>query len=56
MADNNKSEDLGKYARHPRRTAMGAFIIGSAIGASMMAAKKQREKNPIQKFMERMAK
>jgi len=53
---NNQDEDvdIGKYARHPRRTAGGAFIIGSMIGASLMAAKKMRQKTAMQKFMDRM--
>jgi hypothetical protein len=55
MAD-NQSEDIGKYARHPRRTAAGAMLIGSAIGAGMMAAKKQRAKTPMQKFIDKMGK
>jgi hypothetical protein len=55
MADKatNNNDDIGKYARHPRRTAAGAMIIGTALGAGMMAAKKQAEKTPMQKMMDR---
>jgi hypothetical protein len=43
MADNQvNSEDMGKYAqKHPRRMASGMFLVGTAIGASLMAAKKK---------------
>jgi hypothetical protein len=51
-----KSEDIGKYARHPKRTAAGAMLIGSAIGAGMMMKKNSRAKTPMQKFMDRMYK
>lgn len=53
MAD-NQSENLGKYARHPRRTAGAAFLIG--MGAGMMAAAKKshRPKTGIQKFMDQL--
>lgn len=56
MADNNQSEDIGKYARHPLRTMGMGFIIGSAVGASMMAAKKNQEKNIVDKFLDRLSK
>jgi len=40
---NNKSDkpvDLGTYAvRHPRRMASGMLLVGTALGASLMAAK-----------------
>jgi hypothetical protein len=54
--DDTKSEDIGRYARHPRRTAAGAMLIGSAIGAGMMMKKNSRAKTPMQKFMDRMYK
>lgn len=46
MADNKRGhEDLGTYARrHPRRMWSGAFLAGTAIGASFMAAKKNHDK------------
>jgi uncharacterized membrane protein YidH (DUF202 family) len=56
MANNDQSEDIGKYARHPRRTAGGAMLIGTAVGAGMMAAKNRRNKSMMQKFMDRMNK
>jgi hypothetical protein len=56
MADNQQSEDIGKYARHPRRTAAGAILLGTALGAGMFAAKNRRGKTPMQKFMDRMNK
>jgi hypothetical protein len=55
MAD-NQSEDIGKFARHPLRTMGGAMMIGAAMGASLMAAKNQQSKTPMQKFMEKMSK
>ena len=56
MAD-NKAKDatnhLGDYAaKHPRRMYSGMFVVGTALGASMMAAKKNRDKNALQKFMD----
>lgn len=53
MAD-NQSEDLGKYARHPRRTAGAAFLMG--MGAGMMAAAKRnhKPKSSVQKFMDQL--
>ena len=44
-------EDLGKYARHPRRTAGTAFLIG--VGAGLMAAKMRKQnKSSLQKWMD----
>lgn len=64
MADENMSEEkvdngnghrMGNYAsRHPRRMASGMFFIGTALGASIMAAKKNREKNTIQRFIDQI--
>jgi Spy/CpxP family protein refolding chaperone len=53
MAD-NQIVDIGKYAKHPRRTAVGAMLIGTALGAGMMAAKNHRSKSPMQKFIDKM--
>jgi hypothetical protein len=53
MAD--KIEDMGKYARHPRRTAGAAFLMGTALGAGMMVGKMKRNKTPFQKFMDRLS-
>lgn len=52
----NKSEDIGKFARHPLRTMGGAMLVGTAFGMSLMAAKNHAAKTPMQKFMERMSK
>jgi hypothetical protein len=58
MADNQvNSDDMGKYAqKHPRRMASGMFLVGTAIGASLMAAKKNRDRNVVQKFMDQIGK
>jgi uncharacterized membrane-anchored protein YhcB (DUF1043 family) len=53
-ANISNEEDMGKYARHPRRTAGSALLIGTAIGASIMAMKKNREKNSVQKLMDKL--
>lgn len=55
MAD-NQNEDIGKYARHPLRTMGMGFIIGTALGASMMAAKKNQEKNVVDKIFDKFGK
>jgi hypothetical protein len=56
MADNKaNNQDMGTYARrHPRRMYSGMFIVGTALGASMMAAKKNRDRNVLQKFMDQI--
>jgi hypothetical protein len=58
MADTNaNSEDMNNYARkHPRRMYSGMFLVGTAIGASLMAAKKNHYKNAVQKFLENIGK
>lgn len=57
MADNrNTNEDIGKYARHPRRTAGTAFLMGTAIGAAFMAMKQKREKSFFDKIIDRFDK
>lgn len=61
MADSaNKARDaaqnMGNYAsRHPRRMASGMFLIGTAIGASLMATKKNRDRNAVQKFLDQIS-
>jgi hypothetical protein len=56
MAKNDSDENLGVYAkRHPRRMWSGAFLVGTALGASMMAAKKNHDKNALQKFMDQIS-
>jgi hypothetical protein len=60
MADNKannetNSSDMGGYARkHPRRMYSGMFLVGTALGASLMAAKKNRDRNVLQKFMDQI--
>jgi hypothetical protein len=59
MADQakEKMEDVRSYAaKHPRRMQAGAAMLGMMAGASIMAAKKQRAKTPMEKFMEKMSK
>jgi hypothetical protein len=58
---NNKTEDRGadlrNYAsRHPKRMNGGAMLVGTALGAGLMAAKQMRAKTPVQKFMDRLSK
>ena len=57
MAKNNKAEEtaqnMSDYAtRHPRRMWSGAFLVGTALGATLMAAKKSHDKNAVQKFLD----
>jgi hypothetical protein len=58
MANNkaqNAGEDMSNYAaRHPRRMWSGAFLMGTALGASLMAARKNHDKNALQKFMDQI--
>jgi hypothetical protein len=58
MADNqndSKEEGPRSYAsRHPMRMHAGSAMVGTAIGAGLMAAKIRREKTPMQKFFDRM--
>jgi hypothetical protein len=59
MADNKAdqtAQDMGNYAsKHPRRMYGGMLMLGTAIGATMMAAKKNRDKNALQKFMDQIS-
>jgi hypothetical protein len=57
MADNKvNSEEMNSYARkHPRRMYSGMFIMGTALGASLMAAKKSRDRNALQKLMDQIS-
>jgi hypothetical protein len=56
MAD-KQNDDIGRYARHPLRTAGSAFLVGTAIGAGLVASKARREhnKNPLKKFMDQVS-
>ena len=60
MADNGSEtngQNMGSYAtRHPGRMASGMLLVGTAIGASIMAAKKNRDPSYLQKFMDNMSK
>lgn len=48
-------EHLNNYAvRHPRRMYGTMFMVGTAIGASLMAAKKNHDKNALQKFLDQI--
>ena len=38
--------------KHPLRMLSSALMVGTALGASLMAAKKNREKGSLQKFMD----
>ena len=40
--EDNQVEDIGRYARHPLRTAGGAFLIG--MGLSMMMSRFRGDK------------
>jgi hypothetical protein len=56
---NDKADDatqhMNNYAsRHPRRIWSGALLVGTALGASLMAAKKNRDKNALQKFVDQI--
>lgn len=56
MADNNSNnETSASYAqRHPRRMASGMLLVGTALGASLMAAKKNRDRSTLQKLMDQI--
>jgi hypothetical protein len=57
MADNKTAQDMNSYAaRHPRRMYSGMFLVGTALGASIMAAKKNHDKSAVQKFMDQLSK
>jgi hypothetical protein len=46
---------MDSYAKkHPRRMWSGAFIAGTALGAGLMAAKKNQDKNALQRFMDQL--
>jgi hypothetical protein len=52
---NNQDEPMDKYSkRHPARIASSAFMVGTALGAGLMAAKHQRNKSSVQKLMDRL--
>jgi hypothetical protein len=55
MANNKDESSSASYAsRHPRRMYSGMFLVGTALGASLMAAKKNHDKNPVQKFLDNL--
>jgi hypothetical protein len=51
---NMPGEELGKYARHPLRTAGAAFLAGSVMGLGVMAAKKNQHRGSLQKFLDQL--
>lgn len=57
MADkmNKAADETSNYAaRHPRRMYGSFLALGTVLGASMMAAKKNHDKNALQKFMDQI--
>jgi hypothetical protein len=51
----DKTDDMGNYAaKHPRRMYSGMLALGTALGAGLMAAKKNRDKNALQKFIDNL--
>jgi hypothetical protein len=55
---NNESVDGngGSYTqKHPRRVGVGYMLMGAALGASLMAARKSRDKNVIEKFIDQIS-
>jgi hypothetical protein len=51
----DKTDDMGNYAaKHPRRMYSGMLVLGTALGAGLMAAKKNRDKNALQKFIDNL--
>lgn len=60
MADNKAdkaADEMGNYAtKHPRRMYSGLFLMGTAVGASLMAAKKSRDRSALQKLMDQIGK
>jgi hypothetical protein len=58
MADTKaeeKAEEMNNYAaKHPRRMYSSLFMLGTAIGAGLMAAKKNHDKNALQKFIDQI--
>jgi hypothetical protein len=56
MADKKMgNEEMDTYAKkHPRRMYSGLFLVGTALGASMMAAKKNRDRSALQKLMDQI--
>jgi hypothetical protein len=53
--DESTSEHLNNYAaRHPRRMYSTMLMVGTALGASLMAAKKNHDKSMVQKFLDQL--
>lgn len=51
------ADEMSDYAsRHPRRMWSGAFLAGTAIGAGLMAAKKNHDKNALHRFIDNLGK
>ncbi len=49
-----RDKDIGKYAKHPLRTMGGAFLVGTAVGVGVTAAKKHSRRNSLQKFLDQL--
>lgn len=60
MADNKADKAIqevnGYAARHPRRMYGSMLMLGTALGAGLMAAKKNHDKNALQKLMDQISK
>jgi hypothetical protein len=58
MANNqSKTDDLRSYAsKHPRRMNGGSMLIGTILGATLVAVKTHKNKTPVQKFMDHLNK
>jgi hypothetical protein len=55
--NDTKSEDLRSYARkHPTRMNSGSMLVGTLLGATLVAVKNRRGKSQVQKFMDRLNK
>jgi hypothetical protein len=50
----NNGNGNGKSNSQSRLNAAGLLLVGTALGAGMMAAKKQAHKTPVQKMMDRL--
>jgi len=51
----NQPDNSSYSQRHPRRMMGGAMLLGTALGATLMAAKKNRDKNAVQKFLDQLS-
>lgn len=49
-----EKDSMGRYARHPLRTAGTAFLAGALFGVSMMGARGSQQKSGLQKFIDQL--